>query len=524
MTRLLVIAAFAPALWAQNFGVVEGTVSDSVSHAGIAGVTVQLKAVDGRAAGYVGRTDATGRFRIENVLPGDYSATYEARNYAAPSLSQGAYKPFHVSAGADPFRLQVELEPFGRLSARVLDEDGHPAARVQVMMMRLHGIGGSAGLTDAQGRIAMDGIAPGVYALLARPILAGTVGGEKAERRSLLPPYPREGESYEWAATYFPNALQRSQAEPIRIWGGSDLSGYEVRLRATPVHRVTGVVLDEQGARAPNALLSLLPSEPFPGGAEIQIAAGDDGRFEFPKVAAGNWRLSAETKRRDVALKAATFFTVEGRDVDDLTIRLSPPFVVSGFVDGDEQGDSRGKRKGWAVTLEDANHALAAHAFHEQDGSFQIKDVYPGRYRITPMGFVPGYYLDSVWLGESNVMGQEVELSPSSPPIRVVYKPKAARVRGTVEDGAGSAVYLLPQDESLLDNQFIRSAACDGFGRFEVGSLRPGDYYAFAFDRVEFDVLTDPAFVRALAPRAVQIHVSEGEIGSVNLKVTAWPE
>ncbi len=524
MVRLLALTALAPCLLAQNFGAVEGTVSDSVSHAGIADVTVQMKAVDGKAAGYVARTDASGHFRIDSVLPGDYSATYEARNYAAPGVSLGAYKPFHVSAGGDAFRLQVQLEPFGKLSARVVDEDGNPAARVHVMMIRLHGGGGSTGVTDGQGKIAIDGIGPGLYVLLARPVLAGTVGGEKAERRSSLPPHPREGNRYEWAPTYFPDVLQRSQAAPIRIRGGSDLSGYEVRLRSTPVHRVSGVVIDDRGAHASRAVLRLLPPDSFFAGAEIQIAAGEDGRFEFPSVGPGEWLLSAEGKRQGVALKAAVSLTVAGRDVEDLAIHLSPPFVVSGFVDRDEPRDAQGKRKVTAVMLEDPNHALDAHAFHEQDGSFQIKDVYPGRYRITPMGFVPGYYLDSVWLGERNVMGQEVDLSPASPPIRVVYKAKAGRVRGTVEDGAGSVVYLLPQDESLLDVQFIRAAACDGFGRFEAGSLRPGDYYAFAFDRVEFDALTDPAFVRALAPRAVQVHVDEGGVGSVNLKVTPWPE
>ena len=524
MTRLLAIAALAPCLLAQNFGAVEGTVSDTVARAGIGGVTVQLKAVDGRAAGYVARTDAAGRFRIDNVLPGDYSATYEARNYAAPSLSQGAYKPFYVTSGGDPVRLRVELEPLGKLSARVLDEDGHAAARVQVLMIRLHGQGGSTGLTDAQGRIAMDGIGPGIYVLQARPILAGTVGGEKADRRSLLPSHPREGERYEWAPTYFPNVLQRSQAEPVRIRGGSDLSGFEIRLRATPVHRVRGVVLDDQGAQAPGALLKLAPSDFFFGGSEMESTAGANGRFEFPMVAPGEWHLSAESKPRDATLKASTAITVGGRDLEDLTVRLSPPFTVSGFVDRDEPRDAQGKRRVTAVILEDANHALDAHAFHDQDGNFEIKDVYPGRYRITPMGVVPGYYLDSVWLGERNVMGQEVDLSASSPPIRVVYRPKAARIRGTVEDGAGSVVYLLPQDETLLDPQFIRSTACDSFGRFEVGSLRPGDYYAFAFDRVEFDALTDPAFVRTLAPRAVRIHVDEGEIGAANLKVTPWPE
>jgi hypothetical protein len=524
MVRLLALAVFACALLAQNYGAVEGTVTDSISHTGIADATVQLRAADGRLAGYVARTDATGNFHIENVLPGDYLATYSAQKYQAPNTDRDAYRPFRVSAGGTVVRLQGELVPLGKLSARVLDEDGNPVARAQLMLLRQRGGGGAAGTTDAQGRLDMNGIEAGDYILLARPVLAGTVLGEKAQNRSSLPSHPKEGERYQWAPTYYPNALIRSEGQVIQIRGGSDLSGYAIRLRSTPVYRVGGVVLDDQGAVVPKAVLKLPAHDALIAGVETQVAAGADGRFEFPSVAPGDWRITAEAESNHVLLKGAAPVTVGRRDVEDLSIRLSRPFVVSVLVDREDKPDVQGRRVVTGLQLVDVNHETGANAFQGQDGSFQIKDVYSGRYRLIPLGFVPGYYVDSIWLGDSNVMGQEVDLSASSPPIRVVYQSNAARVRGTVESGGGSVVYLVPQDESLLNTPFIRSVPCDAAGRFELGSVRPGDYYIFAFDHADFAALTDPAFIRTIAPLAATVHVDAGGIGSVNVKVTAWPE
>ena len=163
-------------------------------------------------------------------------------------------------------------------------------------------------------------------------------------------------------------------------------------------------------------------------------------------------------------------------------------------------------------------------AFHEQDGSVHFKKVQPGNYVIFPLGFMPGYYLESVKMGDRDVFGKPVDLSDGSVPFRVVYKPNAGRVRGTVEKGWGRTVVLLPQDESMLNGQFIRTAKCDAQGRYEVGSLKPGEYYAFAFDRVDHDALTDVAFVRNLRLSAVAVHVEAGKSTDLEMKVTVWPE
>src|SRR5437763_1541208 len=62
------------------------------------------------------------------------------------------------------------------------------------------------------------------------------------------------------------------------------------------------------------------------------------------------------------------------------------------------------------------------------------------------------------------------------------YRTDGGTVRGTVEDCGGATVVLAPQDPNLQYPDFIRRAACQQNGWYEITGLRPGEYYAFAFD------------------------------------------
>ena len=119
------------------------------------------------------------------------------------------------------------------------------------------------------------------------------------------------------------------------------------------------------------------------------------------------------------------------------------------------------------------------------------------------------------------MLGENVEFSPGSLPITVIYKSDGGTVRGTVEDCAGATVTLAPQETKLLIGEFIQRAACDAAGRFQIGNIRPGEYYAYAFDRapgmLEYSRLANPA----VANQAVRVTVRAGESSSITLKVTS---
>jgi hypothetical protein len=301
------------------------------------------------------------------------------------------------------------------------------------------------------------------------------------------------------------------------------LPGYDIQLQAVPVFRVAGVVLGEDGKRAPGAQVGIDLADPFEGDGD-RTASREDGTFEFPSVHQGNWRLKGLRKRGPVFCYGFAEAIVARHDLENVVIRLADPFSVSGKV---EWGEARGANAAPPmdrVTLQSATHGDSVSGGTARDGTFRIDNVYPDRYHVSLWGIKSGYYAASVLLGDREILGQPVEIAAIPPPLRVVLKPATGRVHGAVEEGGGATVVLLPKDEARLNNQFIRSAKCDGEGRYEISGVRPGEYYALAFRSAEPFSLEDRDFVRTLVGQAVSVLVDNDLVASVPLKLTPWPE
>jgi len=123
-----------------------------------------------------------------------------------------------------------------------------------------------------------------------------------------------------------------------------------------------------------------------------------------------------------------------------------------------------------------------------------------------------------------------VNLQPGSPPIQVVYKSNAGTVGGTVvkpDDAAadGAAAVLIP--EASLDSltpDFGRVCPSGPGGAFEIESVKPGSYYAFAVNHMEPGKFYDPQTARKIVSGAARVQVTEGSAVSVNLKVIRLEE
>jgi hypothetical protein len=468
MGRLAALFLLASALHAQS---VDGILIDSITHAPIPDVIVTLLG----PVRYNGTTDAAGAFRIESVERGKYVLNIVKAGYVLPSGRRA------VQIDSDA-HLAIEMDPLGRIEGRVHYPDGRPAPRAPVWLRAWPAGAVRTATADAGGGFLFEDLAPGQYAVGA----AGAAGDPKPE-----------GEI--WAVTWFPSATDPASVEPIRVSTGV-AAAPDIRLRSVPARHVHGVVRDEAGRPAGGAGVTLRSGSP---GEERTAQTREDGGFDFV-VPAGDWRLDAVQQAGDVERRGSGRLTVTKHDVENFEILLALPFSVPLVVERDEP-EKPGPRFSSVFLFALDGPSVAS------SPSEALKKVYPGRYSIQPMGGFPGQYVESVKIGETEVYGRPAEIWDGSQPIRVTYRNGAASIRGVVENGEGTAVAIMSADESL-SMEGVRTTTAGAGGRFELGNLRPGDYYVAALERA---ALRPPE----LRQRGQKIHLERGATAVLSLKI-----
>ena len=484
----LILTAAANVALAQNTGSVEGRVTSSVGHTGIGGVAVTVGAQ--RTT-----TDSSGAFGVTGLGPGALRFTFEAAGFFRYET------PLRVDAGITATRLNVELTPHSSITGRVVDTEGKAVTGVHVEITEaIRGTGSTwniwGAVTDKDGRYRATELRPGTYLVMARPDRDAHDG----ERRTPV-------------RTYYPSAPDRSQAGRLILRGGTDVAA-DIRILTAPVYSIRGMIYDDEG-RQVNGSVSLESVEVLEG-TEAKVHTRD-GAFEFPQVPAGDWRVVAEAEVAGRTLRGDARRVINRHDIENVAVRLAAPFALPVFV------EPRG-----APTIElypvDAPRSQAAFSKADADGKLQFPAIFPGRYTVNVFGTLKEHYLDSVMIGEQDVLGKEAVFAEGMPPVRVVFKPNAAGVRGAVENCGGASILLLPQDEGLWNYRFIQQGSCDGSGHFTIAGLRPGSYYAVAVERIDGTGLDDLGTLRRLASMAERVQVDSGRVGYVELKVQRWPE
>jgi hypothetical protein len=527
----LALLAQAPTPTSRGAGAIAGLVIDRDTKAPIRRAVVTLSTLEAQPQDAVAWTDASGRFGFSNLLAGRYELRVTKNGYqsAVYGTEDPRRPPPAIQLAAGEVRNDIVLRMAlpTSVSGLVLDETGEPLEGVQVMAMRQgwlrqkrQPLPGPSGISDSSGRWRIAGLVPGRYAFMAsmsnRPVLK--INPEV----SAGPPQPR----YVYGSQFYPGTDRADSATLITVEPGSESLQIDFRLAPQPITTVEGRIV--------------LPAEVSVDQVRINATTGDfanrqnfgmgaskpDYVFRFELFPPGSYTLVAQAESGGKRYRGAQKIEAGPEGVRDLAITLEPSIDLSGSVS--IEGPNNAKFSASSVNLVPGDEILR---FNVQplrsnvgkDGGFTITGVPPGVWDINVSPIPPGGYIKSMYLGDQDVLTEEMTIRPSTAaPLKIVLGTQAASLTGDVTSGdtpSRSVVLAAPDGKFRRVLSFYRYATTDGLGHFQIKGLTPGNYKLFAFEEFDPQSIQDPEFLPPFEQAGIPVTLSEGDNPPQELKV-----
>jgi len=248
-------------------------------------------------------TDQDGRFVIDGVAAGEYRIDVQRTGFASSTDPMARPRTYTVAAG-QTLDLSIVLQKGAVITGKLLDQKGEPVTDAHVMALRRFTPPGTTAVpprlipapmqgpqqTNDIGEYRVSGLPPGEYFLAASPRGIG-FGGPG------MPANTGHGGGTPTATTtYYPGTVDQAGAQSITVAAGAEVSNIVFVLQSAPAYRVSGIVVDENGAPIAHAMVILMTDSRGgmmfmgPGG---NAQTGDDGRFSIGDVTPGTYRLNA---------------------------------------------------------------------------------------------------------------------------------------------------------------------------------------------------------------------------------------
>jgi protocatechuate 3,4-dioxygenase beta subunit len=498
-------------------------------------------------SGYLATSDADGKFVFDQVEPGRYTLGADRPGFIRATYRNSRGSLITLGPGQVLKDLRFAITPQGVIAGRVVDEDGDPITEVRVSVMRWGYFNGARQLAgfqqnavDDQGTFRIANLAAGHYFLSAEINGAPAINTGKAQ------------EAY--IATYYPSALDISEATPIAVAAGAEVTNVEIRLHKARVYRVSGKIIDgSSGGAVRNLGVQMIPKTENPHALPFSarhIALARDGNFEFLNVLPGVYVIGPALNvmfggvdQNDGAPKklfGRYVVTVSNENISDIVVSFGSGSSLTGIIHAETnaapptQESTAGTSPQPSTPLPSVrlvaedNTINAYSARTAADGTFELHDLAPERYRVTVNGIPDGTYVKAVRFGDQDITHAVLDLTAGSPgSLDIVLSPNAADVSGTVLNEKGDAVAdasvtLGPMSpETAAQTQFFRQTRTDQNGRFTMKSLPPGDYRVIAWEDVDPNLVQDPEFRARFDGNSATVKLSESSHETTDPKLVS---
>jgi hypothetical protein len=464
----------------------------------------------------IGSTDPEGKFRFKRVRPGDYTLAAQRNGF----LERRHDSVLALKANDHLKDIVLRLSPAGAISGKVIDEDGDPVAGAEVRLWyrtnyfgqdRLERYGGAAYQTNGNGEYRFDGLAPGSYFVRATPNNGVETSLDDQFVNSNGDPILLRD-----VATYYPGALFVDNASPIRVSGGEEQGGTDVRLRRSKAFRISGNVVGFEPATPPDLKVFISRVEKGTYWLVGDVAVSSNGGFAVNKLLPGTYELSLH--RTGTNVRGKTLVAVTSTDVTEVTITPYVPAQVKLRVA--VEGDGRTTPLAGIAHLR--RNPLDYGAWcHFEDGVCDLRDVEPGKHLLDIRTSADGY-IKSVRSGERRFSPRAIDVPEGGLALDAILSRAMAQIDGQIEEEGQNkslvGVVLVPVTTGEEIADLPRMTSLDQHGHFSFLNLPPGKYRLFAAEEVQYAQWSNPDLVRELESKGTALELQERESLRVQLK------
>ena len=495
--------------------------------------TVQLQNLQDLARTTSVVTDVSGRFELRGIDPGRYWLKVSRTGFVTQEYGQRTPNDpgaeIRLSAGQNLRDLLFRLIPWGVISGRILDEEGEPLPWAQVSALREVYSSGKRKLspealvpTNDLGDFRLFGLKPGRYFVSAKYKAGLHIVGRGEVRED-----DNDDFRPEFMPIYYPNSPDPARASTIALKAGEEITSVEILLRPVATYRIRGRVYNMVAGRRSNTgvivQLEQRNSNITWGSPDRQLnVEKTDGSFEIAGVLPGSYTLSAFWFEDGRRYQARQSIEVGNADLEGVNLAIMSGITIPGRIVWD--GKPSLERDELLVSIAAADSMVSFNTpARVVGGSFVLRDVFDGTYRLRVIGQSKDGYVKSVRYGSSESLDSGFTVfRGTQSSLEVTISSRGARIQGAVMEKdnlpvTGVWVVLVPDEAHRDQSRLFQKAAPDQFGHYLLRGIAPGDYKVFSWDEVEDGAWEDPDFLRTFEDRGQKVSVEEGDTKTLDI-------